>query len=324
MARRELLQLLADGEFHSGQELAQLMGVSRSAVREQLNKLDDVGLSLESVKGTGYRLTGGIELLDESLLHSYLDSETSALVSELYVADSIDSTNAEALRRIEAGSMTSGFVCTAEQQTAGRGRRGRHWVSPYGKNIYLSLTWAFDAGAGALEGLSLAVAVAASAALKSTGLKNLGLKWPNDLLLDGAKLGGILIETVGDIQAHCEVVVGIGINVSMPQRVAESIDQPWADLEQVLPGISRNQLLASLINRLLLLLSEYEDKGFAPWRDSWMALDAYANTPVAVISGSRTLAGTARGIDQSGALRLETEFGIQVIQGGEVSLRAAS
>ena len=157
---RSLLPLLADGEFHSGQDLAEAMGVSRTAVWKQVNRLvNDSVLAIESVKGKGYRIPGGIDLLDAAQVKAGLDARASALMGRLEILDTVDSTNAHLMRLAEQDGLT-GLVCTAEQQSAGRGRRGRQWVSPYASNLYLSLLWEFTQGAAALEGLSLAVGVA--------------------------------------------------------------------------------------------------------------------------------------------------------------------
>jgi BirA family biotin operon repressor/biotin-[acetyl-CoA-carboxylase] ligase len=325
MAKTDLLKLLADGEFHSGQELADALGVSRTAIWKQLGKLEESGLAYESVKGKGYRLSGGIDLLSEQRVRAGLEPAVEQLLNELLLAETIDSTNAEILRQLESGKLASGLVCSAEQQTAGRGRRGRQWISPYAGNIYLSLGWEFAGGAAALEGLSLAVGVAVSEALAGQGVSDVVLKWPNDLLHTEAKLGGVLIEMVGDAAGPCAVVVGIGINVRMSAVAARDIDQKWTDLNTVSAGqcASRSQLLAALLNQLLPLLNQYEEQGFQHWRERWIALDAHADQPVVVTSGSRKISGTARGIDASGALLLETELGISPVHGGEVSLRKA-
>ncbi len=324
MSKTVLLPLLADGEFHSGQTLAAALGVSRTAVWKQLKRLEDLGLELESVRGLGYRIPGGLELLDTGAIGQELTAETSSLLGELSLLSDIDSTNAEALRRVAAGA-GRGLVVSAEQQSAGRGRRGRQWFSPFARNVYLSLGWQFSQGAAALEGLSLAVGVGAVRALASLGVTGLQLKWPNDILSDGAKLGGILLEMAGDAAGTCQVVVGIGINVAMPQDVGGHIDQAWTDLARVGGAeVGRNALLAALLNELLPLLARFETSGFAPWRDAWMALDAYANQPVVISSADQRMAGIARGVDARGALQLETTLGMQTLFGGELSLRAAN
>lgn len=320
-----LLPMLANGDFHSGQDLAAALGVSRTAVWKQLNKLEVLGLEIESVKGRGYRIPGGIDLLDEALIRSAMSADGLRLLSELSIEEVIDSTNMEALRRIQQGAR-SGSVCTAEQQTTGRGRRGRNWVSPFARNLYVSTIWEFSQGAAGLEGLSLAVGVAVAQALKNLGLPEVQLKWPNDILYEGKKLGGVLLEMVGDATGQCQVVVGIGINVTMPDTAARAIDQEWADVFAMSPDGSapgRNEILGALLDQLLPQLAEYESAGFGPWRETWQALHAHAGKSVILSTGADKTAGVALGVDSRGALQLETSVGVQSIFGGEVSLRVA-
>jgi BirA family transcriptional regulator, biotin operon repressor / biotin---[acetyl-CoA-carboxylase] ligase len=318
-----LLPLLANGEFHSGQDLAQMLGVSRTAVWKQLNNLEELGLQIESVKGRGYRIPGGIDLIDAERVRTGLRPETSALMQELDVREVIDSTNMEAQRRIELGG-AAGYVCTAEQQTSGRGRRGRTWVSPFARNLYLSLVWEFTQGAAALEGMSLAVGVGVARALETCGIEGVQLKWPNDLLFQNAKLGGVLLEMLGDASGTCQVVVGVGLNVDMPADTARGIDQAWTDLAAISgdePTPGRNALLAALLNELLPLLAGFQGSGFGVWQQAWLERDAHAGKSVILHVGEDTMAGTARGVDERGALLLETTVGVKAIYGGEISLR---
>ncbi|MEH6589938.1 MAG: bifunctional biotin--[acetyl-CoA-carboxylase] ligase/biotin operon repressor BirA [Halioglobus sp.] len=323
MPNTALLPLLANGEFHSGQDLAQTIGVSRTAVWKQLNKLEELGLQIESVKGKGYRIPGGIDLIVAQRVRAGLRPEVIELLQELDVHEVIDSTNMEAQRRIELGGAT-GYVCTAEQQTSGRGRRGRTWVSPFARNVYLSLVWEFTQGAAALEGMSLAVGVAVARALESCGISGVQLKWPNDLLYQKAKLGGVLLEMLGDATGTCQVVVGVGLNVDMPADSARGIDQAWTDLsaisgDKVVPD--RSALIAALLNQLLPLLAGFQESGFGKWQQAWLERDAHADKSVILHVGEDTMAGTARGVDERGALLLETTVGIKPIYGGEISLR---
>ncbi len=325
MEIKALLQLLADGDFHSGEELGELLGVSRTAVWKHLKKLEPLGLSLQSVKGKGYRLEGGLELLDSARIGAGLNAAARDLHSELDIQPVIDSTNTRALARAAAAD-ASGYVCLAEQQTAGKGRRGRRWVSPFGKNIYLSVVWGFGGGAAVLEGLSLAVSVAVVRALRAAageraGLDDIRLKWPNDVLWRDRKLAGILLEMTGDVSSYCQVVTGIGINVAMPAQAGAAIDQAWVDMETIAGRCSRNQLVAQLLNQLLPLLRDYHTSGFASLRREWELLDAYRDCEVELQTGTQLLAGLARGVDDSGALRLEIDGSEQTFSGGEVSLR---
>lgn len=316
--------MLADGEFHSGQDLAAALGVSRTAVWKQLNRLEDLGLELESVRGLGYRIPGGLDLLNGDRIRAGLEPRARALLGELSVLGAVDSTNSEALRRVAAGA-GSGLVCTAEQQSAGRGRRGRAWFSPFARNIYLSVVWEFGQGASALEGLSLVVGVCVARALEKAGVPAVQLKWPNDVYHNGAKLGGILLEMAGDTAGACQVVVGVGLNVAMPPAAGDSIDQAWTDIASLCGDSAprRNTLLSALLGEILPALAEFEGAGFAPWREAWMALDAFADKPVVVHSAERRTAGVARGVNERGALLLETTLGVQPLYGGELSLRPA-
>lgn len=322
-----LLGLLSDGQFHSGEELGELLGVSRAAVWKQLQKLDLSGLELESVKGRGYRVPGGLDLLNENLIQSLLEPQIKSLIRQLDVRLSIDSTNAQALRQLP--QLGAGYVCLAEQQTAGRGRRGRNWVSPFGRNIYLSISWLFEEGIAVLEGLSLAVGLVVVETLEQLGFSGLELKWPNDILWQSKKLGGVLLEINGDPSGQCQLVLGVGLNVYMPPAGAEEVTQAWTDLHTISPvdfseqKLGRNQLAASLINCLLNLLQDYAGCGFAFYRQQWEARNAHKDQWVELIFPGRSQVGRVLGVDDKGALRLETSEGEQVFHGGEISLRAA-
>lgn len=326
LALQAILQRLADGEFHSGQELGDMLGISRAAVWKQLQKLEPLGINLISIKGKGYCLEGGLDLLSASVIEQALAPAARGLLSRLEIPTVVGSTNAQALQG--AGEWGSGYVCLAELQTAGRGRRGRSWVSPFGKNIYLSLAWTFDGGAAELEGLSLAVGVVIAEVLQDLGITDIQLKWPNDILWCGAKLGGILLEMSGDPAGVCQVVVGIGINVAMPATNAAGIDQPWVDLSSIfdnqgLPahGLQRNVLVAALLSRLLPLLDGYHRARFAAYHARWEALNAYAGQQVEVQLANSRVTGQLIGVNDIGALRLHTDAGEQLLFGGEVSLR---
>lgn len=322
-----LLQTLSDGDYHSGDELGQLLGVSRAAVWKQLQKLGELGVELDSVRGKGYRLEGGLELLDREQLWDSVSDQTRARLSELEVLSVIDSTNSQAMRKAAQGQ--GGYVCLAEQQTAGRGRRGRSWISPFGRNLYLSLSWSFEGGASQLEGLSLAVGAAMCQVLECEGLRSVGLKWPNDLLWEQRKLAGVLLEMTGDPAGACQVVVGVGLNLAMPGTAAQGIEQPWVDLatacaSESCPVPGRNALAVKILDALVSLLSDYHRGGFSDWREHWLARDAFAGRRVVISSGSRAQEGVARGVDVSGALVLDQDGEQVLCHGGELSMRAVS
>lgn len=322
-----VLNLLADGGFHSGEALGEALGVSRTAIWKHLQKLDEFGLTLISVKGKGYCLEGGLELLDRDRVLAAMSSSARGFVQSLDIHSVIDSTNVKTLERATQGE-AAGYICLAEQQTAGRGRRGREWVSPFGKNIYLSALWGFDGGAAALEGLSLAVGVAIVRALQKNGLSELQLKWPNDVLWRGHKLAGVLLEMTGDVAGHCQVVVGVGLNVSMPASAGEGIDQAWVDVDSIAKAqsvepLSRNHLVGAILEELMPLLSAFQFNGFSAFKEEWEALDAFKGLELELHMGSTTVSGLALGVSDTGALRVSTENGEAVFNGGEISLRGA-
>lgn len=324
MSVNSLLKDLSDGSYHSGQDLADRHGVSRTAIWKQVATLSSLGLEVERRRGLGYRIPGGLDLLDRSVIESRLDTRAADLLCELQLLGQTDSTN-RVLNDEGASKPGKARAVLAERQTAGRGRRGKPWVSPFAQNIYLSLDWQFSEGVQVIEGLSLAVGVAVSDALASSGAPGIQLKWPNDLLHGGRKLGGILVELQGDAQGPCRVVLGVGINVAMPEDASPAIGQPWSDLSAICGGQAppRSHIAAALLNSCLALLADYSDQGFAHWRQPWLERDAFADAPVTVSSGSHKVSGIARGVDEHGALLLETAQGVSSMAGGELSLRRA-
>ncbi|UVW35002.1 bifunctional biotin--[acetyl-CoA-carboxylase] ligase/biotin operon repressor BirA [SAR92 clade bacterium H455] len=321
----KILDVLKDGEFHSGETLGEKVGCSRTAVWKHLQKLEAMGLLIETTKGTGYRIIGGVDLLDGQAITGALAVAARPHLSNIHVFQTIDSTNTYA-RELAEKSSVSGLVILAEQQTAGRGRRGKNWVSPFAANIYLSIVWDFEKGAQALEGLSLAVGVAVRRALIAHGVQGVKLKWPNDIYVEQKKLGGILLEMIGDPAGHCSVVIGVGLNVSMRVSQASAIDQDWTDvateLQDKLPA--RNKLAAELISEILPLLSTFQAQGFAAYRDEWQAADAFYGQTALISTPKQSIAGIVKGVDINGALRLELDGGnIESFIGGELSLRLA-
>lgn len=326
----DLVRLLADGETHSGEAIAERLGVSRAAVWKVARKVrDGLGLPIESVRGAGYRLTTPLELLDPAMILSGLGGSDQARIAHLEIHDRIDSTNARLLARAREG-LPSGSACLAEIQTAGRGRRGRQWVSPFAANLYLSILLHYPFAAAALGGLSLAMGVAAARVLRDTGLGEVALKWPNDILWRDRKLGGLLLEMAGDTQGPCHVVVGLGLNLRMPSGAGRDIDQPWVDLAGALdaeghpvamPG--RNALAGRLLASLTAALERFGNSGLEPFLADWAELDALRGRRVGLHQGGRVILGDHDGVDSDGALRLRTAGGVERFHGGEVSLRLA-
>jgi BirA family biotin operon repressor/biotin-[acetyl-CoA-carboxylase] ligase len=323
--QKKILTLLADGEFHSGAELAEALGVTRSAVWKQLNGLESLGLQHAAVSGKGYRLSRPLELLDGARILGGLGAESRALISRLEIHDQIDSTNTY-LSSLARQNAVSGTVCLAERQLAGKGRRGRQWISPYGSNILLSILWRFQQGPAAISALSLAVGVAAIRALRRLGIDHAGLKWPNDIFSEGKKLGGILIEVAGENEGPCYAVTGLGLNLFLPEDEAESIDQPWTDLNRIAGGrrIGRNLLAGELIGQILAVLSRFEQTGLAAYLDEWREYDCLRGEWASVFIGSQQFEGTLEGIDAQGFLLMrDAEDRQRAFASGEVSFRRA-
>lgn len=317
MFLQPLMSLLADGEVHSGQALGEALSLSRGGIWKQIEGLRALGVDVQALPGRGYRIEGGVRLLDSSLIIAGLDPAVSRLVPSPDVHFSIDSTNAEAARKAVQGEQS--WLVLAEHQAQGRGRRGRQWISPFGRNIYMSLLWPFHTGVAALEGLSLVCALVVVKALQRMDCHGFKVKWPNDILYQQRKLAGILLEISGDVSGPCRVVIGIGVNACMPAGAGAAIDQPYSDLTAATDKvIDRNQLAAALINELVAALTEFERHGFAPFREQWMQLDAYAGQPVEIRAGNHSRVGIAAGVDMSGCLLLDTEGGREVISGGEM------
>lgn len=308
-----ILKALSQGGFHSGEELGDKLGVSRAAISKHIKGIQAWGVDVFRVQGKGYQLAKPIQLLDKEILQN-------SLANRVELIPIIDSTNQYLLDRVD--SLESGSVCLAEYQAKGRGRRGREWVSPFGSNLYLSMFWRLDAGMAAAMGLSLVVGVAIVEALEEMGLTGVKLKWPNDLYYHDKKLAGILVEMSGQAGAAANLVIGMGLNLMMPETT-EGITQPWASLDEVADNqqIDRNQLAISMISTLHKALDDYELYGMAGFVERWNRLDNFINRPVKLLMGPREISGIARGINEQGAVLLETENGLETFIGGEISLR---
>jgi len=316
LGMQSLLRLLQDGQFHSGEELGAAVGVSRAAIWKRLQALEaEYDLQIHKVRGRGYRLETPLSLLSRETLNDCSPFPITLL-------QQVDSTNAEALRHLGSGAVPP-FLVIAEQQTAGRGRRGRSWASPFGENLYYSLLLRVSGGMRQLEGLSLVVGLALLQALRDGGITDAGLKWPNDLLVGGRKIAGILLELSGDPADVCHVVIGIGLNINMrnaPQ--GEAISQPWTSMRQVLgERVDRNRFVTALSSQLERYLHLHQTQGFASLRGLWEASHLWQESMVELAAGAQAIHGRVLGVDDTGALRLEVDGQEKVFSGGELSLR---
>lgn len=312
--KREILAALARGQFVSGEELAKQAGISRTAISKHIDALEDYGVEIFSVKGKGYKLANPVSLIDEEQL-------TRSLNNRCFYFDELASTNAFLLQHVH--ELTSGDICIAEYQSAGRGRRGRSWVSPYGCHLYCSMYWKLEQGMSQASGLSLVVACSLVKVLQSFGIQDLGVKWPNDIYLNNKKLAGVLIEMSGQADSECHLVVGIGINISMSQSQGDKIDQAWSDLAANPACPSKTELAIALQKQLHHDFSTFEQLGLTAFLPRWQAVDVFFNKQVKLLMGDNQVEGICKGVDESGAILLETDKGIKAFVGGEISLRSA-
>lgn len=321
MDEQDLLRQLMDGPA-TGDALARRYGVTRAAVWKRMQGLREAGVGIKAAAGRGYALAQPLDLLDADGIAALLGPAPAAMLARLEVAWSLDSTNSELLRRDAPQSGT--FALLAERQTAGRGRRGRHWTSPLAANLYLSLSRRYTGGLARLGGLSLAAGVATVEALHAFGAVDVRLKWPNDLVVGARKLGGLLVEGSGEPAGAARAVLGLGLNVRMPPKQAAGIDQPWIDLCALLPAApARNVLAARLLDHLLPALALFDRDGLAPFLPRYQRHDVLQGKAVVLAHADSQYQGVALGIAEDGALRIAIDGRERHFHSGEVSVRAA-
>lgn len=321
-APRGLLALLASGAEVSGSAAAAELGITRAAVWKQIEQLRARGLSIHAEAGRGYRLDAPVELLDASRIDAAISPELRARVGDIEVVWQIDSTSNELARR--AGASMLPRACIAEIQTHGRGRRGRAWQTPLGGAIALSFLRRFDGGMAALSGLSLVAGIAVLRAFADCGVRGAALKWPNDLVADACKLGGILVELGGDALGPCHAIIGIGVNLRIGAECGGAIDQPWTDLATLTDGSlpSRNLLAGCILSRLADALDVFSSAGFSAFENEYATCDALRDRDITVSSGEATWTGVAKGVTSRGALRVLHDDQEIHVDSGEVSVRA--
>src|SRR5450830_798511 len=323
-----ILRRLSDGRFHSGEALAAHFKVTRSTIWNALQEAEALGVSIFSVRGRGYRLPAPVHLLDRASIITALGEQQSAFNIEIH--DQLESTNTYLMEKA-AQNIASATCVAALLQTRDRGRRGRLWQSGVGNSLTFSLLWRFQSGAAALSGLSLAVGVALIRTLHGLGVASAQLKWPNDVLIGHQKLAGILIELQGDMDGPSAAVIGIGINLRMPQELRNCIDQPAIDLKSATqqeanptksPTESPSELLALLLKSLSHVLQDFEQHGFANLQAEWTRYHAYQNKAVRLLlPDGREHHGVVNGVAPDGILLVNTDNGEQRFAAGEISLR---
>jgi BirA family transcriptional regulator, biotin operon repressor / biotin---[acetyl-CoA-carboxylase] ligase len=318
-----VLQHLADGDFHSGEALAQHFNVTRATIFNAITHAQEMGVEVFSVRGRGYKLPKPVTMLDAAQVLQAVGIEREWF--NLEILDEVGSTNTYLMQQSAKGAAHATCVVT-HIQTHGKGRRGRTWVSQLGASLTFSLLWRFQCGAVALSGLSLAVGVALIRALNDLSVQGIQLKWPNDVLVGGKKLAGILIELQGDMEGPSAAVIGIGINLNLPREVIKNIDQPAIDLASIhTEEINQSELLGTILKHLSNVLKDFEQQGFVAVREEWLSYHAYQNKTVRMLMPNGTeVLGEAMGVAEDGILMVKTALGVQRFSAGEISLRGVA
>jgi len=321
----QLLAELSQEHFISGVALAQKFGVSRSAISDALKDAGKAGIKIFSLTRRGYRLGSAIDLLNIDVVRKALGGQARRLDVDIVLT--IGSTNTELLARGAAGA-ASGTCVAAEMQTAGRGRRGRVWQSKFAGSLTYSLLWRFEKGAAELGGLSLMVGLALARALRAAGVSDAMLKWPNDVLVNGEKLAGILIETQGDMLGPTVAVIGVGVNIGLPESLKLLIDQPATDvLSHVGKFSSRNDLLALMLRELVVALDQFSQHGFNVFKADWTTLHALHGQLITVRqSHSAAYDAVVKDVGNDGSLIVEpiNQPGKrETLTSAEISVRAS-
>jgi BirA family transcriptional regulator, biotin operon repressor / biotin---[acetyl-CoA-carboxylase] ligase len=323
MQPQQILAALATGEALSGSRLAAEAGLTRAAIWKQIETLRHRGVPIESAGSAGYRLPWPIQMLDEPGIRAELPTAITRRLGALDLYWELDSTSSELQRR--GASAPDLSIVMAETQTAGRGRRGRSWLSPPGLNLYVSCLKRFDAGFASLSGLSLATGVIVLRAVHALGMAGARLKWPNDVLADGGKLAGILVELSGEYQGPCAAIVGIGLNLRLTPALHEQAGQPICDLASLAGGTppDRNRTAAALISSLVEGLDQFEREGFAAFVEEYAEHDALRDVALRISGAAGDFDGVGQGVDARGALQVRTGSGVQSIDSADVTVRRA-
>lgn len=298
--------------------------MSRMAVNKAVHGLRELGITIHSVHGKGYRLISSVQVLQPDHIKQQLTPTQKSRLDKIEILEKIESTN-DYLKNHLSGASPLVQVCLAEYQTHGRGRHGRQWVASAYRDLILSLAWSFESGLASISGLSLAAAVAVVQALERHGVLGCGIKWPNDILWQGKKVGGLLVDVHGEISGPCQAVIGLGLNIGLQDQQGANIDQPWVALNSIAPSpVERNELAGQIISSILNMLERFEASGLTLFRDEWERLHVFSGRRVEIRGSSYNGFGTVQGIDASGALLIKGEQGdIRRCLSGEVSLRSS-
>lgn len=318
----QLIELLADGQFHSGEQLGQALGISRMAVHKRIAQLEALGLDIFRVNRKGYCLAQPLQLMQQEAIKTYLTMPIPRLAIHHITGSTNDDLRQLLLQQVlQQEKLMPGISILAEMQTSGRGRRGKPWQSPFGTNLYLSMYWPLLQGLNAAIGMSVALGVALAQLLSAEGVQDVEIKWPNDVYVANKKVAGILVELEGQADSEGQAIVGLGLNLSMSVQ-QQQIDQPFTSVQEHLPTpLDRNRWAALLIDTVYKTLQQHDKKGLAPTVSLWPQFDKYYMQPVRILLGQHSHEGIAQGIDELGALLVEQDGQIKRYFGGEVSIR---
>lgn len=321
---QRVFQRLDDRDFRSGEALAADLSVTRAAVWKAVEQLRELGVPLDAQPHKGYRLASGVSPLCPERIAAALPAAVRARIETLSVEWTLESTNTRLLDALPPRAGAAAIVL-AENQTGGRGRRGRGWIAPPGGGICLSIAWQYPDMPADLSALSLVVGLEAANALRAVGVDGVLLKWPNDLVTARGKLGGILIEMRAEAGGPVHVVVGLGLNVLIGEEARAAVALTGNVVDDIrahrAPVPDRNAIVAALLERLLPALAEFPRHGFAPHIAQWTDRDALHGQEVRIDNAGDVTRGVARGIDAHGALLVETPAGVRRFISGEVSVR---
>lgn len=320
-----LIRALSDNGPHACEQLSRHFGANRMSISRGLEYLESMGIEVEYVRGQGYRLTRRIDLLDAQTILQSVNTPTRASIANIEVLSQVDSTNTHLMRRGASGA-PSGQVCLAERQTAGKGCRGRHWISPFAANVYMSVLWRFNQRAVNPGRVTTGIGVAIADALTSLNATDITLKWPNDFLWRRRKLGGILVEMAGEASGPGYIVIGVGLNVRMPETHAQKIDQPCTDLFTVMNGAapSRPVVAARLLEAIIAELEMLEHGGRRNLEQAWRRYDCNLGLLIELRTAQGREHGIAMGIDADGRLIMASAGRQRAFTCGEVSLRSGA
>ncbi len=325
--RLKLIQVLSSIQSHTVSELAVLAGLDGQAVLESLDALQADGVQIEKTDKDAFRVSRAIKPLNSGQLRAFLKSKNYEFLENLTVLDTVDSSSSWLGRKNDTGESIHGRACVTDFQSAGRGRRGRHWQgSPY-SHIMFSLGWKLGIALREIEGLSLSIGLTIASVIRELTNVEIGLKWPNDLWCANRKLGGVLIETRPSQGPNPLVIVGVGLNIDEPRPDFLEVNQGITDLANHAGSItiSREELAAALLSKMVQKLKAFPGQGFSADQSQFNSLDIYFEKEIEAVSIREKIYGTSEGVDMKGRYQIRSPNGdLAVISAAELSLRAAS